>query len=86
MIEYAHTERTKDVAAPAKGAGRPGLLTAEEQESFAGTSKSSIVMVAPELLDHVREDVGKRNELMKSFLKAKEFREQMKKLEKGGKE
>ena len=36
-------------------------------------------MIAPSLLDHVREDVTKKSELMKSLLKAREFRDQMKK-------
>lgn len=82
MIEYAHAERLKEHRS--KGAGKMGVfLSLEEQESFQGTTRAGI-MVAPALLDHVREDVSRKNELMKSLLKAKDFREQVQKLNKGG--
>ena len=35
------------------------------------------MMVAPELLDFVKSDVAKSSELMKSIVKAREFREQL---------
>ena len=63
-----------------KQQGKGGsFLTSEELESFAGSAKSTVCMVAPALLDHVREDVGKKGELMKSLAKAREFREAMRK-------
>ena len=86
-IEYAHLERAREStggSSSSSGGGKKGGkqqsgLSFEEMESFAGTSRSSVVMVAPALLEHVREDVSKRSELMKSLLKSREYREQMRK-------
>ena len=79
-IEFAHAERVRDHV-PHQGSGggakSSGSLTYEEQEAFAGTTRSSCVMVAPELLDFVKSDVAKSSELMKSIVKAREFREQL---------
>ena len=41
------------------------------RRTFRGT------MVCPKLLEHVKEDIAKHSELMKSMLKAREFRAAM---------
>jgi hypothetical protein len=79
-IEYAHIHHLRDVpSAGGKEKGSSGGLTYEEQEAFAGTTRDNGVMIAPELLEHVKADVGRNSELTKSLLKAREYREQMQK-------
>ena len=82
-IEYTHLERLRDKP---KGGGKgiAGLLSSEELEAFAGTTKGSGAMVSPALLEYVQKDVQKKSDLMKSLLKAKEYREAVIKMEKQG--
>lgn len=71
-IEFAHAERAKENEA--KGVG--GRLTLEEQSAFAGTSRAqSSVMLAPQLLEHVRSDIERDASLAKNLRKAREERD-----------
>ena len=84
-IEYAHQEKMRDVPTNkggqggGKNLGSGATLTVEEQEAFAGASRPGVSMVCPRLLDHVKEDIARTSELMKSMLKAREWREAMSK-------
>ena len=80
-IEYAHQEKMREPGGPKGGGGKQfpsgATLTMEEQEAFAGTSRYGVTMVCPRLLEHAKEDIARNSELMKSMLKAREFREAM---------
>ncbi len=82
-IEYAHVERLRESTVPWLGGGGGGKgsggLSYEGQEAFAGASRTSIAMICPKLLDHVKEDLSRNTDLMKSILKSREFREQFSK-------
>ncbi len=82
-IEYSHAERCREGFGQASGGGSGGKhaggLTYEEQEAFAGSTRSSVCMVSPKLLEYVKEDMSRSSELMKSILKAREYREQIQK-------
>ncbi len=62
-----------------KGPPAGSTLTVEEQEALSGATTYGISMVGPEPMEHVKEDIAKHSELLKSMLKACEFREAMRK-------
>ncbi len=75
--ELADSERVREVGGN-KGSGKgDGILTFEEHEAFTSTMKTGVSMICPTLLDQVKEDVGTQGDLMKSLIKAREFREQL---------
>lgn len=76
MIEYAHQERLRELGKGGGKAQSSGSLTMEEQDAFSGSKRLGTAMVSPALIEYVKEDVGKSAELMKSLMKAREFREQ----------
>ena len=78
-IEWAYHEKLRE-----SGSG-VGKMEPEEMSAFAGTSKSgSIMMVCPELLDHVKGVVERDAVIMKNLRKAREERaEKGKKKDKG---
>lgn len=52
MIEYAHAERLEEHGS--KGSGKAGgFLSLEEQKSFYGTMRTGVLMVSPDLVEHV---------------------------------
>ena len=80
-IEFSHAERLREQPVKGQKGGNQhaGGLTFEEQEAFAGTARSSTMMVCPALLDHVRDDVARQGDLMKTIVKSREFRETLRK-------
>ncbi len=70
-IEWVHHERVRDSDVVAGD-----RITAEELSAFAGTSKTSdVLMVSPALLSHVKQVVETDVTIMKSVRKAREERE-----------
>ena len=79
-VDYFPTEPVRDGAPHDSGGGKgAGSLTCEEQEALAGTSRTSVRMVSPELLEYVGSDATQSSELMKSIVKSREFRDQLSK-------
>lgn len=79
-IEYGHAERARE--AESRGAG--GKLTLEEQYTFGSMIRQAgTLMVAPQLLTHVKEAVEKDVTLQKNLRKAREERELARKSNKG---
>jgi len=79
-IEYSHMERTREgFGSQNKPTAGFGGLTYEEQEAFAGTARSSVLMIAPSLLEFVKTDVARHSELMKSIIKSREYRAELQK-------
>ena len=76
-IEYSHAERCREGfgQAGASAGKHAGGLTYEEQDAFAGSTRTGVCMICPKLLEYVKEDMGRGAELMKSILKAREYRE-----------
>ena len=71
-IEYAHSERARE--SEARNAG--GKLALEEQYMFGSlVRQAGTLMIAPQLLQHVKEEVEKDVQLQKNLRKAKEERE-----------
>jgi len=71
-IEYSYLERARDQDTKTTG----GKLTAEEQLIFAGTTRShTALMIAPALLEHVRQEAEREASLAKNLVKAREARE-----------
>jgi len=62
-----------------KSGGGGGFLSVEEADAFSGLTKHHGVMICPKLLEFVRDDVKNNAELMKVMVKAREFREALKK-------
>jgi hypothetical protein len=83
IIEWAYSEKVKDVA----GSGAGARLDYEEVAAFsgrAGHSENSI-MVCPELLDHVKSTVEKDAVILKNLRKAREERAERSKRNKNDK-
>ena len=75
-IEYAHGDTAREADARALG----GKMSLEEQSIFAGTTRShSSVMVCPELLSYVREEVEREAKLSKALRLAREERDEKRK-------
>ena len=81
-IEYSYSEKARDLEAKAVG----GRLSLEEQTTFGGiTRQYSILMICPQLLDHVKIETEKEANLAKNLRKAREEREAARKgAKKGG--
>ena len=81
-IEYAHSEKAREIEARAIG----GKLSMEEQFTFGSlVRQAGTLMVAPDLLDHVKSEVQKEAELQKNLRKSREERELARKANKGKK-
>ncbi len=71
-------DRTREGFGQMENQGKgSGGLTYEEQEAFAGTSRSSVSMIALSRLDYVKTDVARNSEIAKSILKLRECRDQL---------
>ena len=71
-IEYAHSEKAREVESKAVG----GKLSMEEQMTFGSlVRQAGTLMIAPALLDHVKQEVEKDVQLQKNIRKAREERE-----------
>jgi len=82
-IEYAYMDKAREQEAKAVG----GKLSLEEQSTFGGiTRAASTLMICPELLTHVKNEVEKDASLSKNLRKAREERELLRKGRKGQKE
>lgn len=78
-IEYAHSEKARELESRNVG----GKLSLEEQFSFGSlVRQAGTLMIAPDLLDHVKTEVEKDVQLSKNMRKAREERELARK--KGG--
>ena len=83
-IEYAHAERARETEGKAMGA--TSKLALEEQYVFGSLVRTAgTLMVAPELLQHVKEETEREVLLSKNLRKAKEERELASKAKGGGK-
>ena len=82
-IEFAYAEKAKEAESRAVG----GRLSLEEQQTFGGMTRlASTLMVCPQLLDHVKEEVERDASLAKNLRKAREERELARRnAKKGGK-
>ena len=75
-IEFSHAEKARELEN--KGAG--GRLSSEEQQAFAGASRSTTtLLICPALLEHVRVEVEREASLAKNIRKAREEREALSK-------
>ena len=75
-IEYAHGDVAREADARAVG----GKMSLEEQTVFLGASRSqSAIMVCPDLLSYVREEVERDAKLAKALRTAREEREERRK-------
>jgi len=82
-IEYGHSEKAREVEARSIG----GKLSLEEQFTFGSlVRQAGTLMIAPDLLDHVKVEVQKEAELQKNLRKAREERDLAKKNKKKGEE
>ena len=80
-IEYAHGDAARDADARAVG----GKMSLEEQSVFLGATRAhSGVMVCPELLSYVREEVERDAKLAKALRMAWEERDEKRKGKGGG--
>lgn len=71
-IEYAHSEKARENEARSPG----GKLALEEQYMFGSlVRQAGTLMICPQLLQHVKEEVEKDVQLQKNLRKAKEERE-----------
>lgn len=71
-IEYAHSEKARESEARSSG----GKLALEEQYMFGSlVRQAGTLMICPQLLQHVKEEVEKDVQLQKNLRKAKEERE-----------
>lgn len=71
-IEYAHSEKARENEARSSG----GKLALEEQYMFGSlVRQAGTLMICPQLLQHVKEEVEKDVQLQKNLRKAKEERE-----------
>ena len=78
-IEYAHSERARELEAKSVGS----KLSLEEQHTFGSfVRQAGTLMIAPSLLDHVKQEVEKMPNCQKIFGKAREERDLARK--KGG--
>ncbi|CAE7557304.1 unnamed protein product [Symbiodinium sp. CCMP2592] len=78
-IEYAHSERAREIESKTVG----GKLSLEEQYTFGSlVRQAGTLMIAPSLLEHVKQEVERDSQLSKNFRKAREERDLAKK--KGG--
>ena len=76
IIEYAHGDAAREADAKAVG----GKMSLEEQTVFLGATRShSAVMVCPELLSYVREEVERDAKLAKALRTAREERDERRK-------
>lgn len=81
-IEYAHSEKAREAESKATG----GKLSLEEQASFGSVVRQSgTLMISPDLLSHVKEEVERDAALQKNLRKAREERELARKQNKGKK-
>ena len=81
-IEYAHSEKAREIEARAIG----GKLSMEVQFTFGSlVRQAGALMVAPDLLDHVKSEVQKEAELQKNLRKSREELELARKANKGKK-
>ncbi len=81
-IEYSHSEKAREAEAKATG----GKLSLEEQASFGSiVRQSGTLMISPDLLTHVKEEVERDAALQKNLRKAREERELARKAAKGAK-
>lgn len=81
-IEYAHSEKAREAEAKATG----GKLSLEEQASFGSiVRQSGTLMISPDLLTHVKEEVERDAALQKNLRKAREERDLARKAAKGAK-
>lgn len=82
-IEYAHSERAREIESKNTG----GKLSLEEQASFGSVVRqSATLMIAPDLLTHVKEETERDAALQKNLRKAREERELWRKQNKSGEE
>eukprot|EP00438_Fugacium_kawagutii_P013922 Skav213474 [mRNA] locus=scaffold565:36349:39146:+ [translate_table: standard] len=82
-IEYAYMDKAREQEAKAVG----GKLSLEEQPTFGGiTRAAATLMICPDLLSHVKNEVEKDASLAKNLRKAREERELNRKARKGGKD
>ena len=78
-IEYAHSERAREIESKTVG----GKLSLEEQYTFGSlVRQAGTLMIAPSLLEHVKQEVERDAQLSKNLRKAREERDLAKK--KGG--
>ena len=81
-IEYPHSEKARELESRNVG----GKLSLEEQYSFGSlVRQAGTLMIAPELLDHVKAEAEKDVQLAKNMRKAREERELARKKGQGGK-
>ena len=81
-IEYAHSDRAREIESKNTG----GKLSLEEQASFGSVVRqSATLMIAPDLLTHVKEETERDAALQKNLRKAREERELWRKQNKSGK-
>ena len=82
-IEYAYMDKAREQEAKAVG----GKMSIEEQSTFGGiTRAAATLMICPDLLTHVKNEVEKDASLSKNLRKAREERELNRKARKGGKD
>ena len=71
-IEYAHSEKAREAEARLTG----GKLALEEQHMFGSVVRQAgTLMICPQLLTHVKEELERDVQLQKNLRKAKEERE-----------
>lgn len=75
-IEYAHSEKAREAESKAMG----GKLSLEEQFTFGSmVRQAATLMIAPSLLDHVKQEVERDVQLQKNIRKAREERDMARK-------